>query len=444
MTKHNPSRIARDGMALRAMRAAWHTLPQAARRLLSPAIEYAHALAQHRQLRRSWQRDNPAGSAVSVIGFHGAVLGLGEGARMQAAALGNAGLDVETVDVGGLLDTVTPATLPMPGDGRTVISHLNPPELLRYLTLTNGEAIRDRRHIGYWAWELETPPRRWRAAFDLVDEIWVPSRFVAAALARLPGPRPPIRVIPHPVHLLPPPRPASPRTADNSEALRVLVAMDLRSSLARKNFDGVLAVTQAMDQWRRGAVRFVIKFSGGHAEPALLTGCLDRLRRSQGVEVLHEDHSEQAMSALIGDCDVVLSLHRAEGFGLLLAHGMHAGKLVVATGWSGNCDFMSGEAAVPLAWRSVAVRDASRRYRGSSWAEPDLAQAIATLQRAALDRRWLHAMSAKAPAHLAHALGGGDWIARTRRHLGPSLSSPATSTSLLSNSDMPSPASQAI
>ena len=43
--------------------------------------------------------------------------------------------------------------------------------------------------------------------------------------------------------------------------------------------------------------------------------------------------------ALTACADIVLSLHRGEGFGLVMAEAMLLGKPVVATGWSGNTDY---------------------------------------------------------------------------------------------------------
>jgi glycosyltransferase involved in cell wall biosynthesis len=44
-----------------------------------------------------------------------------------------------------------------------------------------------------------------------------------------------------------------------------------------------------------------------------------------------EDHA-----ALISACDIVLSLHRAQGLGFVTAEAMRLGKSVIATGWPGN------------------------------------------------------------------------------------------------------------
>ena len=36
--------------------------------------------------------------------------------------------------------------------------------------------------IGYWAWETPEFPEQWCDRFDLVDEVWVASNFVADAV----------------------------------------------------------------------------------------------------------------------------------------------------------------------------------------------------------------------------------------------------------------------
>ena len=53
----------------------------------------------------------------------------------------------------------------------------------------------------------------------------------------------------------------------------------------------------------------------------------DRLERKQ-------------LNSLIRLCDVFLSLHRSEGFGLVMAEAMNLGTAAVATGWSANTEFM--------------------------------------------------------------------------------------------------------
>ncbi len=66
-------------------------------------------------------------------------------------------------------------------------------------------------------------------------------------------------------------------------------------------------------------------------------------------------------------CDAYVSLHRAEGFGLGLAECMAMGKPVIATGWSGNMEFMDADSAGLVDFTLVPVREGNtRRGRGSA------------------------------------------------------------------------------
>ena len=63
---------------------------------------------------------------------------------------------------------------------------------------------------------------------------------------------------------------------------------------------------------------------------------------------------------------------------------MLLGKPVVATGWSGNTDFMDDTNAVPVSYRLAPSRDDRAVYRGL-WAEPDVAEAARHLRTLADD-----------------------------------------------------------
>ena len=96
-------------------------------------------------------------------------------------------------------------------------------------------ALRGRRVVGMWAWELPAVPPAWRAGVPFVHEVWAPSRFSAAALrAVAPGPVP---VVPYPVAASPP-APSALRRADfglPDGAVITLVSFSLASSFERKN-----------------------------------------------------------------------------------------------------------------------------------------------------------------------------------------------------------------
>jgi glycosyltransferase involved in cell wall biosynthesis len=76
--------------------------------------------------------------------------------------------------------------------------------------------------------------------------------------------------------------------------------------------------------------------------------------------------------ALLELSDVFLSLHRSEGYGINLADAMARRTLVVATGYSGNLEFMDQSSSVLVPFELTKVTKYAGITVDSVWAEPDL------------------------------------------------------------------------
>ena len=88
------------------------------------------------------------------------------------------------------------------------------------------------------------------------------------------------------------------------------------------------------------------------------------------------------LNSLIRLCDVFISLHRAEGFGLVMAEAMSLGTPAVATNWSSNTEFMNGESACMVDCSPVPVNGGYQFDNGKMmWAEPDVHHAAEYLKR---------------------------------------------------------------
>jgi len=162
----------------------------------------------------------------------------------------------------------------------------------------------------------------------------------------------------------------------------VLVSFNLASSFARKNPFAAVAAFRGAFGDRRDRI-LVLKV--GHPEHAPADFArLAQLARAPNIRLETHTLPPEDRHALTACADIVLSLHRGEGFGLVLAEAMLLGKPVVATGWSGNTDYMDGTNAALVGYRLVAARDDRLVYRGL-WAEPDVAQAAVFLRTLADD-----------------------------------------------------------
>ncbi len=104
--------------------------------------------------------------------------------------------------------------------------------------------------------------------------------------------------------------------------------------------------------------------------------------------VLVEDTLDRdVMDALFARADAYVSLHRCEGYGLTMAEAAAAGTPVVATGWSGNLEFMRPETSWLVPYELVDIPDHVPHYGGlgARWAEPDVGAAAAMMAEIAED-----------------------------------------------------------
>ena len=313
---------------------------------------------------------------VTVVGFLRGELGIGESARQLVAALEAAGVPCGTVAVDPDGGTRARSPLAPAGDGR--IREIT--VLAVNADLTPGVAASVPQHltrshrVGMWYWEVEDFPPSQHAGFAALDEIWVATDFVRRAIE------------PHstvPVHTLTPPLPqrgADPSLGRTELGLPggrpvLLFSFDFLSTAERKNPWGLIDAFSRAFAPNEGPV-LVVKSINADRRPA----DAERLRvaalRRPDV-LLREDYLDAgARDALVAHCDAYVSLHRSEGLGLTMAEAMAWGKPVIATGYSGNLQFMTEENSFLVPWSPALVPDDAPPYPpGSRWADPDLDEA---------------------------------------------------------------------
>lgn len=371
----------------------WQALPRGLRR---EALFGGAALLAPRPA-----RPEPDGAGpLYVAGYLGAATGLGEGARMMLRAMNGAGLGAVGIDLtaaqrqgpplperesaGGHL---LPGAVPE-GPG-TIVLHVNGPMLPWALLALGRRAVAGKRLIAYWAWELPELPADWRRGYGACHRIWAPSRFCAEVFARPMAGRPgfpaPL-VVPHP-----PPEPdPSPLGRANfglpEGAFVGLSIFDATSSLWRKNpMAAIEAHRLAFGDSPEHVL--VLKTHGTARAGAAWEEVARAAAARPNVRVLDAALPRRDLWALTSCCDVLVSLHRAEGYGLAIAEAMALGRPVVATGWSGNVDFMTGPGCFAVPWRLVPALDPQATYAlsGAMWAEADLGAAAAALRQVAGD-----------------------------------------------------------
>jgi glycosyltransferase involved in cell wall biosynthesis len=311
-----------------------------------------------------------------VSGLFSRIVGVAAAGRRTAEGLTQAGLHPVIHD----LDTPRPPSVD--ATGGVWIIHVNPPEL-RLLCWRLPHAAFQRRYlIGYWAWELPELPPPWAEAIPTFHEIWAPSRFVAEALLSSKTPPRKVRVMPHPTRSIIGIRSDRARFDLPEDAFVVLASFDAKSTVARKNPDAALrAYVDGFSEAENSIL--VFKCLVGENLSELVSGITDFYKDRSDIRFITETLSDHDMMTLIATADVVLSLHRSEGYGMVLAEAMALGICVVATAWSGNMDFMDADSSIPVPYTLAPVVDSQGQYAypGSFWAEPDVQAASRALRR---------------------------------------------------------------
>ncbi len=336
-----------------------------------------------------------------VAGVLRAASGIGESARLTIAALQKLGQDVYVYDASDVFnqaeipsDPSWRNAAPWP-QGGTLILHMNALEIPRLLLHLGAERTQGMRLVGAWAWELPRAPQNWVEHARYVHEVWACSRYVAEALSD-------IKTIPVKAVLIPvqPPAAISGRSFDIPAGTFTVLAMaNAHSSLERKNpFGAIAAFRQAFgDAPDKLLILHISRLASVPGAEARLNQAIGNARN---IRVIQEALTTPDRFALMNAADVIVSLHRAEGFGLVMAEAMMLGKPVIATRWSANMDFMDDDCAALVDAQMIALKDDANIYTGENlcWADPDIDEAAAWLKKLQAAPQLREAMGAKAKA----------------------------------------------
>jgi glycosyltransferase involved in cell wall biosynthesis len=235
--------------------------------------------------------------------------------------------------------------------------------------------------VGFFLWETSQAPHVQKLGIALVDEIWAPTKYVAEVYA----PFAPVTVIGKGL-FGDDEWPKLMRKAEDGP-IRFLTVFDFHSSIERKNPSAAVQAFQAAFTDGEN-VELVVKVSNVNPQhPGNASGQWERVcaaaERDKRIRIVTSRYTEEQMQQLMRATSCVVSLHRAEGFGYVLADAMAHGVPVVATAYSGNTDFCDPETSFPVAYRLVPVRSHGAHWeRGEAqWAEPDIDSAAGQMQR---------------------------------------------------------------
>jgi len=320
-----------------------------------------------------WAHGGRLPFGLDVVGYLRAEIGLGEAARLIVRAVDAAGLPTSPIDIwlpGRDSDHSLDARIGQPARHAatlTVSGVLDLPEMAERL-------CRGRTNIHYTFWELPKTPEEVRPAFDRFDACWAPTTFVRDVLVA--SQTRPVHLVPQPVAV--PDEPPTP--PDFRGPLRILTFFDYESAMARKNPQAAIEAFRLAFPTGREEARLLVK-TRGRSGPQARADLARLAAQDPRTTVVDDTVSRDEMAALTQACDVFLSLHRSEGFGLGNAEALARGKAVVTTDFGGTRDFITPETGYPVEYWTVPVPPgAYPGADGSHWAEPNTAHAAQMLR----------------------------------------------------------------
>ena len=350
------------------------------------------------------RRSGATRRGVNVIGHISGNLGLGVAARQAIAYFNAIGAPVATFDLdpgmgrGGAEHVVLRGPHDSHHTDVALLPHdinlfVLPPEAIAMLVHEVGSVLRiaERLNATIVFWETPVIPPQWRETLRSMQVVIATSPFIHAAFANTcPGPM----LVDADLPLnLPEPAPRSRASFGLPETGTLfLAAFEPHSDPVRKNILG------AIEAFKRG--------SEGHPDAWLIIKVNNAesgnaLEITKAVEAAASEHPRimlfkrslayTDLIALYKVCDAFISLHRAEGFGLVPFEMMSLGKPVIATAWSGNMAYMDAVSTCLVNYDLIPAQGQISVYRDFTgvdpvrWADPNVDEAAMWIDRLAAD-----------------------------------------------------------
>ncbi len=312
---------------------------------------------------------------VDVLGFFTAEHGVGEAARVITSTLKAVDVPSSTINY---TDTQSRSEHVFVCDNesrhKVLLASLNSEQLTMSRERLGDVFFANRYVIGQWFWELEQAPKWFQPAFSIVNELWAPTRFIERMLKKSAPGHIVVKYMPLPVVQPPVDNSLTREHFGLDQRFMFLFMFDFMSVMKRKNPLGLIdAFSRAFAEGEGPTL--VIKAINGDKrlfESALLR---EAVSKRSDIVLIDEYFTKIETSTLMSLANCYVSLHRSEGLGLTISEAMTLARPVIATGYSGNLDFMNESNAFIVPGTRTHVGDGAEGYpRDAMWMEPNVVE----------------------------------------------------------------------
>jgi glycosyltransferase involved in cell wall biosynthesis len=318
-------------------------------------------------------------SGINIFGLPQYTLGIGEDARMASLVLNSIGWKHDFVKApiscsANLIDgseSIIVNSGPVDGNGIDLFSF--PPIEMMRIAIEGGRGLIEspRYKIGAWPWELPRWPESLSKLHLFVDEIWAQSDYVYECFSSIMGAK--VFKVPMLVQVKNPNKIDKQVLGVDKSIFFFYSMFDGNSRLTRKNpLAAVRAFLKAFPKKNTHVALLIKAMNITNDDPIWRQITLEASRDSR-ILIHKEWLNSQSLINLMASCDALISLHRSEGFGRVLAEAMLLGQSVIATNFSGNLDFCKQDNSYLVNGDLVPVKKGEYLlYENQYWMDPDI------------------------------------------------------------------------
>eukprot|EP00557_Chaetoceros_sp_GSL56_P003305 CAMPEP_0176500960 /NCGR_PEP_ID=MMETSP0200_2-20121128/13878_1 /TAXON_ID=947934 /ORGANISM="Chaetoceros sp., Strain GSL56" /LENGTH=1002 /DNA_ID=CAMNT_0017899759 /DNA_START=162 /DNA_END=3170 /DNA_ORIENTATION=- len=242
-------------------------------------------------------------------------------------------------------------------------------------------------NVAYWFWELDEFPQEWMQYAKQYDEIWVGSTFIKASIENSAGyDGTPVKVLHLPYDSFALQQDTSTlasvdiaEISSKQNKFTFLVMFDCGSFTERKNPEGAIrAFVDAFPVESADSQKYmlIVKMHSCTATN------FERLKHAAAgddrIIFINKVLSDEENLKLQQHVDCYISLHRTEGYGLIILETLARGIPVIATNYGGNTDIFEaasdfvGTCIFPVTFELTQLSETVGPYKkGTRWANPD-------------------------------------------------------------------------
>ena len=335
---------------------------------------------------------------ITIVGHVNYQSGIGEDLRTIYIALESKGFEPKIVDFNRNINNrnINNKNIKFKSSSKKFIDNkngitivcLNPNECFNYLLSKSRNFFANNYVVGYVPWEFNKWPKLLFDIYKYIDEFWISSKFTSFAFSEFNKPK-----IIMPLCINNQSIDFNPLTQKDRLLIRnkynipndnlvFLTSFDLESYITRKNPWAVIKSFQ-----RAFNPNYPIKPHNKKVNLLLKTfkplsnnrdweNLKNLVKLDDRIIIVEDDLDYKQLISLYGSCDVLVSLHRSEGFGRVIAESIILGLEIITTNWGGNTDFCKETNTHLVPYKISQVLPGTYPFwQNQYWAEPDINKA---------------------------------------------------------------------